>query len=385
MMFFATVMLRSRRHRSSVESHIVGLEERRLMSVVRPLSGFDEFAVAVPDHPRVSAVEAELTVGADGNVWFTDPDANLVGKVTPRGVVTEFHLSDFGPRAIAAGPEGNLWVTVGAAGGSPAIDRITTSGQVTRFALPNDIAQAESITVGPDGNLWFAEDIYSPNSEAVVRLTPSGQFTEFRIPYEGFSAVMEGIAPGPDGNLYFAHNGYLGKATPSGALTDLIAPAGVAVTSGPDGNIWSVGTRYNQQTGEVMSAYVERITPAGAVTTFDLPSRDAAPQSITRGRDGNLWFTEPGINKIARVTTGGKITEFTAPSAASEPGGITAGPDGNIWFTELGSNHIARYMLNRGFSAATPILNSIRPTTTSSTFHTDKLISILDADPLPVA
>jgi virginiamycin B lyase len=56
---------------------------------------------------------------------------------------------------------------------------------------------------------------------------------------------------------------------------------------------------------------------------------------ITAGPDGNLWFTEYGGNKIGRITTAGVITEFPIPTDDSEPWGITSGPDGNLWFTEF--------------------------------------------------
>src|SRR5256885_574009 len=71
------------------EQHVEKLEDRRLMSVVvDPLSNFEEFAVPPAAEPRVDARLAEMTAGADGNMWFTDPDAQMVGRVTPRGVVT---------------------------------------------------------------------------------------------------------------------------------------------------------------------------------------------------------------------------------------------------------------------------------------------------------
>jgi virginiamycin B lyase len=45
-----------------------------------------------------------------------------------------------------------------------------------------------------------------------------------------------------------------------------------------------------------------------------------------------------GNNSIGRITTGGQISEFPLPQADSAPDGITTGPDGALWFTEVGSN-----------------------------------------------
>src|SRR5262249_61463950 len=78
-----------------------------------------------------------------------------------------------------------------------------------------------------------------------------------------------------------------------------------------------------------------------SVTEFPIVNdMNSRPQGITRGPDGNLWFTENSANRIGRITPAGVVTEF---SAGITPGGrphqITAGPDGNLWFTENASRH----------------------------------------------
>jgi sugar lactone lactonase YvrE len=87
---------------------------------------------------------------------------------------------------------------------------------------------------------------------------------------------------------------------------------------------------------------IGRITPAGQITQFGVPSSNTSISWITAGPDGNLWFTESSGNKIGRITTSGVVTEFPIPTAASNPLIITAGPDGNLWFTENGSAQIGR-------------------------------------------
>jgi streptogramin lyase len=77
----------------------------------------------------------------------------------------------------------------------------------------------------------------------------------------------------------------------------------------------------------------------GMISEFLLPSNSFAA-SITTGRDGNLWFIEPG--KIGRITSAGQISEFPMPTPSSNPGGITTGPDDALWFTEYQSNKIGR-------------------------------------------
>jgi virginiamycin B lyase len=119
-------------------------------------------------------------------------------------------------------------------------------------------------------------------------------------------------------------------ATPSsGELT--------SIRAGPDGALWFT---------EYWSHIVGRITTAGVVTEFPLPSGQGNPGQITAGSDGALWFTEQDPDKIGRMTTGGVYSSFALPPPASglgtQPDYITAGPDGALWFTETTANSIGR-------------------------------------------
>jgi virginiamycin B lyase len=48
-----------------------------------------------------------------------------------------------------------------------------------------------------------------------------------------------------------------------------------------------------------------------------------------------MWFTEHGGSKIGRISMAGDITEYPLPTAGSNPDWITTGPDGALWFTSL--------------------------------------------------
>src|SRR5690242_15684244 len=77
------------------------------------------------------------------------------------------------------------------------------------------------------------------------------------------------------------------------------------------------------------------------ITEFPVPTPNAAVQRITTGPDGNLWFTEQGVNQIGMINPATHaISEFRVPTANAGPREITAGPDGNLWFTELKANKI---------------------------------------------
>src|SRR6266702_752778 len=186
----------------------------------------------------------------------------------------------------------------------------------------------------------------------------AGTIKEFPIPTK--SAPIA-ITAGPDGNLWFTEIvfgvGEIGRITPNGRFTVFPIPTASSmpegITAGPDGNLWFTEEAGNQ---------IGRITPAGSITEFPLPtncglSGGCEPWSITSGPDGNLWFTELDGNRVGRITTTGSITEFRLVGTCGYPTGcvpigITSGPDGNLWFTLFIGNSIVRLTPSGSFTGA---------------------------------
>lgn len=146
------------------------------------------------------------------------------------------------------------------------------------------------------------------------------------------SSQPHGIALGPDGNLWFAEftAGKIGRITPAGVVTEFSIPSGAmpwGIAAGPDGALW-----FTEQAG----GKIGRITIAGVVTEFSVGlTPPVITLGIAAGPDGNMWFTEYIGNRIGRITMAGVIAEFSAGmSPFAAPQGITSGPDGNMWFTE---------------------------------------------------
>jgi streptogramin lyase len=329
------------------------------------LSTFHEYPL--PDLPRFGGTVAihGITAGPDGNVWFTDTNANAVGSITPSGSITEFAEAGlFMPRGIATGADGNLWVA-SRTGHAPTavVTRITPDGTSTNFPVPVflegtfGIPSTLSVTLGPDGNIWYSEAGYSVIS-SIGNVTPDGQATGYPIPGSRNFVVDEGMTAGPDGNVWFVAdvvtgNNPVGRITPDGQYTLFPTPhdehAISSITAGPDGNLWA-GAFQQDRPGHQAGAFaaIDRITVDGQFTVFRLPQHPDtgfAP-SITVGPDGNIWFTESALNRIGSMTLDGQITEYDVPTPNSQPELITAGPDGNIWFTEPGSGQIGEFVLN---------------------------------------
>ena len=79
------------------------------------------------------------------------------------------------------------------------------------------------------------------------------------------------------------------------------------------------------------------------------------------GPDGALWFTEQTTNKIGRITTAGVITEYTVPTAGSQPNDITPGPDNALWFSEAVGNKIGRIDTSGNFNEYAVTTANSRP------------------------
>ncbi|MBN1289733.1 MAG: hypothetical protein JXA49_08880 [Actinobacteria bacterium] len=92
------------------------------------------------------------------------------------------------------------------------------------------------------------------------------------------------------------------------------------------------------------------ISGSGRITEYSVPTEGGGPYSIAAGPDGNIWFTEPGSNKIGKVTLTGEFTEYEIPTPYCDPMDITAGPDGSLWFTEFNSSKICKVTVSGEFT-----------------------------------
>ena len=169
-----------------------------------------------------------------------------------------------------------------------------------------------------------------------------------------------GITPGPDGALWFTepYGNHIGRITTAGIVTHFQVPTPGSfvqgITAGPDGALWFT---------EYVARKIGRITTGGTITEFSITIPDADPLDIAVGSDGALWFTQNclytvvgcNVAYIGRITTEGAITEYNA-SSAFQPWGITAGPDGALWFADLFGRSIGR-MTTGGAMTLYPVNN----------------------------
>ncbi|HSE63805.1 MAG TPA: hypothetical protein VLG15_09375 [Thermoanaerobaculia bacterium] len=157
----------------------------------------------------------------------------------------------------------------------------------------------------------------------------SAQFVLFPVA-DPAHQQLKGICLGPDGNVWFTVDNRVGRMTPAGALTEFdLATAGSRpgdIVAGPDGNLWFL---------EEDVPAVGRISPAGSITEYPIPAADAGPGTIVVGPDGAIWFSDFRRDSVWRMTLSGVFTEYAVSSSAF---GLSVGSDGNLWFTTyLGS------------------------------------------------
>ncbi|HWY89834.1 MAG TPA: hypothetical protein VNY31_04115 [Solirubrobacteraceae bacterium] len=262
---------------------------------------------------------SSLALGSEGGIWFVEGSLGRLGRITPSGVIT-----------------GEFSVPVG-----------TQPGMPDTQSLPSDLA------LGLNGNMWFVDHATNSKGEYLIgRISPAGMVTEFPIPpmmYAGMPGHFfpGNIALGSDGNMWFTdegtfegESGFIGRIAPAGTITEFPIPTGtqanvpessnpVGIALGPDGNMWFT----DQGTNSEGQRLIGRITPAGTVTEFPIPTGYNPTAGIALGADNDLWFTE-SPDGLGRITATGSISEYGLGIVSQLMGGITPGSDGNLWFRE---------------------------------------------------
>ena len=224
---------------------------------------FTEYAV-----PTIGDKLGGITTGPDCNLWVADSGANAIMKMTTSGNVTEYAIPspDSYPSAITAGPDGALWFTEagkGKIGETGKVGRVTILGAITEFPLPPSGSswgyRPTGIAAGPDGNLWITEYGNWPGGGPgrVAKLTTSGAFTEYNVPTTKLApglSLMRDMGPnylaaGPDGKLWFSNFWNLDSVTTKGIFSQYVIPAPeghfsqvYAIAAGPDGALWFTGS-----------------------------------------------------------------------------------------------------------------------------------------------
>jgi streptogramin lyase len=299
--------------------------------------------LAIYKLPSANSFLLGIAAGPDGNMWLTEGDADKIARVSMSGTITELLVPTAGaiPNKIAAGPDGNLWFTEA---GFNTIGRITTAGAITEFPLPPPLATAppelEVISTGPDGNMWFTH-----NGANVIGVMSVGGALLHTYPVPTANSVVTFIIRGPDGNMWFAEEtgNKIGRITMSGVITEFPVPTANSAPKNlviaADGNLWFP---------EMNGANIARITTSGVITEFPVPANTSTDllRRITTTPDGSLWYVRaelapPWDSEVGKMNLSGVVTDlWSFPNG--RPAGLAVGPDNNPWFTDNGSDSVVR-------------------------------------------
>ncbi len=178
----------------------------------------------------------------------------------------------------------------------------TAPSASTRWSLTPYRTQSHqtdsNLIIATDGALWFSLSA----DQRIVRVTSRGAMTEFATPRAG--GHPQWLSNGTDGPVWFADDYQIGRVTRDGSVAEFDLPE-----------------PHYRGTDETLASW------------------------LTLGPDGCLWFLESQGNKVGRVTPAGEITEFPIPSGkqfdffnhpfrSSQPTGLIVGPDRALWFAE---------------------------------------------------
>jgi streptogramin lyase len=120
-----------------------------------------------------------LTLGPDGNEWFTEYREGVVGRITNAGSIARYRVptsnySGAQPAEIATGDDGALWLLYSSgSNGLPGIARVTTSGTVTEYSNSR-LNGAGNLTRGIFSNVpvWVV-GTSAPNVSFLARVSVS--------------------------------------------------------------------------------------------------------------------------------------------------------------------------------------------------------------------
>lgn len=262
----------------SALSSVIGPPGQGTIARISPFtqSGLNEITVPSPTPaptatPSIYGVAtdntAHMTIGSDGNVWFTDEYGHQFGKVVTSGTpssssITTFKLSNpNGPRDIVMASDGTLWIANAPTG---TLSQYSQSGALLKSYTMPEAASAPTpppngwqvqsypygVTTGSDGNFYLSDYTVTgyPSPNYLYRVTPTGTFTA--LPMMGSYSSTAMVASG-NGAVAFTDWGY------SAVVVDTLS------------------------TGSLRAIVV----PQSSATAFSY-----SPSSLAFGSDNSLWF-----------------------------------------------------------------------------------------------
>ena len=217
-----------------------------------------EFALAPHALPII------MRSAPDGSIWFADLGRKRLGRIGLDGVLSEMQVG--GTAGLAIGPDGSVWFHTGNT--IYGVARILPDGRMTTYP----VGVWATITVDSKGNAWMP-GAYEDGRAVVVRISNSGEVTRFLLPQS-----VRQLAEAPDGHLWFLNvsctsTGQIGWIDANGVTKYFDAPIADdttypnAIVRAPDGALWF----------STSDRRLVRLVSETDVTIYSLPWSDAVP------------------------------------------------------------------------------------------------------------
>jgi virginiamycin B lyase len=306
--------------------------------------------------PTLDSSPADLAFDAQGNLWFTELNANRIGKLDPAKAksltsegITEYELPNPNskPHFLTIAKNGMIWFTEGA-------NRIGSldpkTGDIKEYDIPSPHSEPHQIVECQNGSIWFLE--FQTNK--IGRLDPkTGKITEFPIgPGNPHALVLV------DNKIWYTQGGMFWVNTffnklgsmdiNTGDVEEIIIPPEKSVPHGltlsRDGSIWLTEMFASKLAKLDLNQEKQKIVEYSV-------GKERSPHDLTIDEKRKyIWFTASNPDAIGRLDlskakpgTRKGVRYYKLPSPDSHPTQIVLDKDGNIWFTEMGKYFKGKY------------------------------------------
>lgn len=279
--------------------------------------------VVVIEYPMTVATDipTAVAVAPDGSVWFTIDFGEGIGVVRNGGVQRIPKKGrNVEPIGLGVDASGAVWFTDPSA---IAVLRMTPSGELQPFPLGTPIARLARLAVAPDGAVWFAEG----TAYSITRLK-DGVLQRHDV--QSVRGGPYGVAVAADGTVWatLQSANQLIRIAPSGEMThyDLPTPGASPTDLAVDakGGVWVIEFRGNK-----VAHFAD-----GKFAEYPLPEGKAAPSGIVVAPDGAVWFGILRGGGLGRLRNG-KIDFTPLPRENARPYTLAADAKGDIWYADI--------------------------------------------------
>lgn len=321
----------------------------------------------VEEYPLPNGGAPRQIVQDNGDIWFTDPDANTIGRFVYTSTV-DYAFTFYAIPTPDSEPydleiDGNvLWFTEMSGNN---IGKLTIdTGLIEEFTVPTANSAPSGITVTPNGNVWFVQR----DGNNLGKFDPQTNIFEEYL-YPRSNALLEDLDSAIGGDLiWFTAPGVkrLGWFTiASSAFLDVptanfntppYTPSQLVI--GSQNDAW-VSTR---------EGIIGRLSP-GTVQFFRWYQVAPGTANLdgmslkSQGSDRQVWFTDSTSGLAGQLLTesdGPIINKWVFPIAIpdGELYGITAMDNDTVWLADYGNNRLLRWSPPYFLSVYLPVINN---------------------------